>query len=203
MEHCLHLEKAGTSWPISRRRLVAMSFQSTLWHSGNERLKPRARLNPLSANAVETAFFIDGLVVQVVTLGNLVCLQSVVARGDGEFALIDRVSNFATPAEVVAPLVCRGSVAVVACTAGEAHCRKSDDTNGAAWTSAPNPEDRHKRTVQRSVARFALLPHAQPHLTAEAEGISGDGDGGLIRQYRTGAAYFGYWRWSVTSPISR
>jgi hypothetical protein len=90
------------------------------------------RLNSLGANAVEAALFIDGLVVQVVTLGDLVCLQPVVARCDGEFALIDQVSNFATPAEVVAPLVRSRSATVSACTADEAHCRKSDDTNGAA-----------------------------------------------------------------------
>jgi hypothetical protein len=89
-------------------------------------------LNPLGANAVEAAFFIDGLVVQVVTLGDFVCLQPVVARGDGEFALIDHVPNFATPAEVVAPLVRSRSAAVIACAADKAHCRKSDDTNGAA-----------------------------------------------------------------------
>ena len=101
------------------------------------------RLNPLGANAVEAALFIDGLVVQVVTLGGLVCFQPVVARGDGEFALVDRVSNFAAPAEVVAPLVGSRSAAVIACTADEAYCRESDDTNGAAWTSTPSPEDRH------------------------------------------------------------
>jgi hypothetical protein len=160
------------------------------------------RLNPLGANAVEAALFIDGLVVQVVTLGGLVCFQPVVARGDGEFALVDRVSNFAAPAEVVAPLVGSRSAAVIACTADEAHCRESDDTNGAAWTSTPSPEDRHKRTLQRSVDCFALLPPALPRLTPKTERIFGDGDGGWIRQYRTGAVYFAHRSRMVTSPVS-
>lgn len=138
------------------------------------------RFNPLGANSVEAALFVDGLVVQVVTLGDLVCFQPAVARRDRKFALIDHVSNFATPAEVVAPLVRSRSAAVIACAADEAHCRESDDTNGAARTSTPSPEDRHKRTLQRSVDCFALLPREQPRLIAKAEGISGDGDAGWV-----------------------
>ena len=74
---------------------------------------------------------VDGLVVQVVTLGDLVRLQPVVACGDGECALIDQIANFATVAEVVATLVGMRSGGVIA-AANEARCSKSDDIYGAA-----------------------------------------------------------------------
>ena len=74
---------------------------------------------------------VDRLVVQVVSLGDLVRLQPVVACCDGECALIDQIPNFATVAEVVATLVGVRSGGVIA-AANEARCSKSDGTNGAA-----------------------------------------------------------------------
>jgi hypothetical protein len=106
----------------------------------------------LSTNGVEAALLVHGRVVETVALADLVCLQAVVARCDGELALLlYQAQNFATLAGFVAPLIGRVRLRVTACTADKARCRKSDQATGAAPTSAPNPtKARHKRTIQHT-----------------------------------------------------